>query len=65
MNNQLYSLSRIKQYQKKIPSAININQDCAALIRKTDREIKCISYELSNVVSNGENHIIINNKNPI
>lgn len=42
-----------------------MNQDCAALLWKTDWELKCISYELSNVVSNGENHIVINNKNPV
>lgn len=34
------------------------------MLRKTDRDIKCISYQLSNIVSNGENHIIIQSKSP-
>jgi len=49
---------------KNLPYNVNINQDCGALLRKTDREIKVISYQLANIVSNGENHIMIQNKMP-
>jgi hypothetical protein len=44
----------------------NLGQiDCKQLLKKTDRDLKCVSYALSNVISNGENHTVAHNKMPV